>query len=312
MTGKQYLPHNVWTLKRRFEKLGFRVAIIPTLYDKEYTFELTKDGHGIKGTYYDRVYYYTADNLVHMDNFINTCVGIYNKLYGEKKGNTEMNKIMNLANAKEVYLNCDGTIETPYVSCYKDQPGYVPYSVMAASVKRKSNLAIKDVIFNPPATIVFWTDGTKTVVKAGERDIYDPEKGLVMAITKKVFGNEGNYYNEIRKWVGKYEEEETSIQKAFALYYEQLGKVFGTVKNVEQTEEGVKAEVEITDEKWKIWFEKLNDFGEVYGYDVYPTEYKCKSSAHRRAKQIFNGTGVGWVVSKTDPWVEDGDPTWQE
>lgn len=60
---------------------------------------------------------------------------------------------------------------------------------------------IKNVIFNPPATIVFWQDGTKTVVKA-TNEIYDPEKGLAMAIAKRALGNQGNYYNIIKKWVG--------------------------------------------------------------------------------------------------------------
>ena len=59
---------------------------------------------------------------------------------------------------------------------------------------------IKNVIFNPPATIVFWQDGTKTVVKA-TNEIYDPEKGLAMAIAKRALGNQGNYYNVIKKWV---------------------------------------------------------------------------------------------------------------
>lgn len=61
---------------------------------------------------------------------------------------------------------------------------------------------IKKVIFNPPATIVFWTDGTKTVVKA-ENENFDPEKGLAMAISKKALGNEGNYYNTFKKWLPK-------------------------------------------------------------------------------------------------------------
>lgn len=60
---------------------------------------------------------------------------------------------------------------------------------------------IKNVIFNPPATIVFWQDGTKTVVKA-TNEVYDPEKGLAMAIAKRALGNQGNYYNIIKKWVG--------------------------------------------------------------------------------------------------------------
>ena len=64
---------------------------------------------------------------------------------------------------------------------------------------------IKDVIFNDPATIVFWSDGTKTVVKCQDDDIYDPEKGLTMAISKKALGNKGNYCNVIKKWTEKYE-----------------------------------------------------------------------------------------------------------
>lgn len=64
---------------------------------------------------------------------------------------------------------------------------------------------ITKVIHNAPATIVFWSDGEKTVVKA-ENEVYDPEKGIAMAITKKVLGNKGNYYNTIRKWLPKEEE----------------------------------------------------------------------------------------------------------
>lgn len=60
---------------------------------------------------------------------------------------------------------------------------------------------IKDVIFNPPATIVLWEDGTKTVVKCGENDSYDPEKGLAMCISKKVLGNKSNYYNTFAKYL---------------------------------------------------------------------------------------------------------------
>lgn len=46
---------------------------------------------------------------------------------------------------------------------------------------REKHLSIKKVIFNCPATIVLWADGTKTVVKSGDYDVFDPEKGLSMA-----------------------------------------------------------------------------------------------------------------------------------
>ena len=66
---------------------------------------------------------------------------------------------------------------------------------------RDSHSCITKVIFNDPATIVYWSDGSKTVVKCGEGDTFDPEKGLVMAMVKKALGNKGAYYNKIKKWL---------------------------------------------------------------------------------------------------------------
>lgn len=60
---------------------------------------------------------------------------------------------------------------------------------------------IEKVIFNNPATIVFWSDGKKTVVKCAGDEAFDEEKGLAMAISKRVLGNKGNYYNEFKKWL---------------------------------------------------------------------------------------------------------------
>lgn len=58
--------------------------------------------------------------------------------------------------------------------------------------------AIKEVIFHDPATIVYWKDGTKTVVKCQDEQ-FDKEKGLLAAIAKKVYGNKGNFNNIIKK-----------------------------------------------------------------------------------------------------------------
>lgn len=60
---------------------------------------------------------------------------------------------------------------------------------------------IKNVIFNYPATIVFWEDGDKTVVKCQGDDIFDPEKGLAMAIVKKMNGGKGNYCEIFKPWI---------------------------------------------------------------------------------------------------------------
>ena len=61
---------------------------------------------------------------------------------------------------------------------------------------------IKDVIFSDPATVVFWNDNTKTVVKTRGGEKYDKEKGLAMAIIKKITGNTGSYYNIFKEWCG--------------------------------------------------------------------------------------------------------------
>lgn len=60
---------------------------------------------------------------------------------------------------------------------------------------------IENVIFNDPATIVFWLDGSKTVVKCQPGDTFSKELGLAMAICKKVYGNKGNYNDVFKKWV---------------------------------------------------------------------------------------------------------------
>lgn len=46
----------------------------------------------------------------------------------------------------------------------------------------------KTVIFNPPATIVYWEDGEKTIVKCMKGDEFNPEVGLAMCLAKYIFG----------------------------------------------------------------------------------------------------------------------------
>lgn len=72
--------------------------------------------------------------------------------------------------------------------------------------RRKERMVpeIDRVIYNNPATIVLWKDGTKTVVKAQD-EAFDEEKGLAMAIAKKVYGNNGRYFDKLKKHLPKIE-----------------------------------------------------------------------------------------------------------
>ena len=48
---------------------------------------------------------------------------------------------------------------------------------------------IDKIIFNNPATIVFWSDGTKTVVKCMKNQEFNAYYGVACAVMKKYFGN---------------------------------------------------------------------------------------------------------------------------
>lgn len=71
--------------------------------------------------------------------------------------------------------------------------------------------AIKEVKFEEPATIVFWEDGTKTVVRAQGED-YDPEKGLAMAISRKALGNRRDYYHVFLRWLKKFRKKPDTVK----------------------------------------------------------------------------------------------------
>ena len=133
--------------------------------------------------------------------------------------------------------------------------------------KNYADLNIEKVIFNDPATIVIWKDGTKTVVKASNEP-FDPEKGLAMAIVKKAFGNQGNYFNIFKKWIP-----------------EDLKKAAEPVTEPEPPK------------RWKIHLTHYDPDMEVFGHEIHPVDYSTKGSAVRRAKQLCGDNPlVKWRV----------------
>lgn len=47
----------------------------------------------------------------------------------------------------------------------------------------------KKIIYHDPATIVFWEDGTKTVVKCSPSETYNKYVGFCACLAKKIYGN---------------------------------------------------------------------------------------------------------------------------
>ena len=87
-------------------------------------------------------------------------------------------------------------------------------------------LAIEKVHFSGPVTAVIWNDHTKTVVRCQDGEDFDPEKGLAMAIAKKMFGNKGSYFDVFKEWIP---EEEVKVERvdvnAIAESFERAGAI---------------------------------------------------------------------------------------
>ena len=67
---------------------------------------------------------------------------------------------------------------------------YVDEDKHEASIR---TVYIKQVKYNDPATIVFWSDGTKTVTKCCGDDIYSKEAGLAICVMKKLLGTQETF-----------------------------------------------------------------------------------------------------------------------
>lgn len=71
------------------------------------------------------------------------------------------------------------------------------------------------VIYNGPATIVFFKDGDKVVVKKQDGDMMDREKAVAMAVMKKTLGTnekKTNYLDKVKKLMKEAEKEDRKNQ----------------------------------------------------------------------------------------------------
>ena len=62
------------------------------------------------------------------------------------------------------------------------------FGLVYQECKIRPTFAIDKVLFNPPATIVFWLDGTKTVVRCKEGEEFSEWAGIALCLAKKLYG----------------------------------------------------------------------------------------------------------------------------
>ena len=75
---------------------------------------------------------------------------------------------------------------------------YTPFPVTPIEFIKVKDKWKPHIIFNGAATIVFWADGTKTVVKCKEGTEYNAEEGLRWCIIKKLLGDSPEFWNFIK------------------------------------------------------------------------------------------------------------------
>lgn len=204
---------------------------------------------------------------------------------------------------------------------------------------------LKDVIFNPPATIVLWGDGTKTVVKAQNGEPFDPEKGLAMAIVKKTYDNTGRYYDVIEKFTRpyyfknkypnavKYFKEIDFDKKTIVLpgdpdievkcktdeYFEEMFRLYEGTPGMKSRKEA-EASNPRPEKPWKIWVKERDAYGNVTSISHTSFNYSSRASALRRARKLYGeleghiyhldsliDSSVEWRVAQENPFTIESD-----
>ena len=161
----------------------------------------TKDMTSYKvGDYVDHPLY-NESVIVDISEFETGYISIM-PLTGTEHGKTKLVSIGNLKKIDEFLISTENYNEMVNTIENLKEENYKLYTkILSSKLISKHKLPeVKSVLYHKPATIIFWKDGTKTVVKAQKKEKYDNEKGFVMAYLKKILGNKGNYYEEIKRW----------------------------------------------------------------------------------------------------------------
>lgn len=122
---------------------------------------------------------------------------------------------------------------------------------------------IKQVIFNEPATIVTFSDGSKVCVKACSKDTFNKETGLIYAIIKRLYANDV--------------EENTGYLRSKGLG-EKINKILGKAVDQKEAERErrrkQKAKKEVAEKK----AQEANDAGEKAAQEAVNKVYEDKNA----------------------------------
>lgn len=112
-------------------------------------------------------------------------------------------------------------------------------------------LAIDHIFYDDIATVVFWKDGTKTIVKCPEGTPYDEYTAFCVAVTKKFYGTNSAIKRVIKK-KARYSKKrqviktvcrEYSVREGNTFYPYKANRIVGKVTSVKETDNGLEVEV---------------------------------------------------------------------
>lgn len=243
-----YAPDSVEYFMQNYKKL---IPPGPTRYLKERQIpttplfdRVTQHSVYIGSRWADRVTQECKDAIIGLSrDQVASCAIPGETLFGDifnQLGIKEDNMDRSLADKKfkKVTIECeDGTTYAGKINRVCGSPYRYDRMCVEAMIVDKpvGAYGIEKVLFQNPATIVFWSDGTKTVVncmdnveikkkvvdgkevtirKPKKADTYSKENGLAMAIVKKWAGNNGNYNNIFREFIPEMAQAEKEAKKA--------------------------------------------------------------------------------------------------
>lgn len=104
------------------------------------------------------------------------------------------------------------------MSKYKYSGGFDVVELLYKHIQKgEFEFAISKVLYENPVTIVMWDDGTKTVSKCAEGDIYSKETGLTICLLKKVLGATP-VHKMFEDWIPKNQEDIITLSEVRKKY----------------------------------------------------------------------------------------------
>ena len=68
---------------------------------------------------------------------------------------------------------------------------------------RNKGKGIKQIFSNNPTTVILWEDGTKTISKCSDNDVYNVERGIEICMIKKAFGMSNQEYKRYMAYANR-------------------------------------------------------------------------------------------------------------